>query len=367
MPASRDAPADAGPGRSGLARRGRGAVGSPAPRYAAARREAFDDGWTDTDPRLEPLPTTVTVEHARRAISRNESPDVPFEQSINPYRGCEHGCAYCYARPTHAYMDLSPGLDFESRLFAKPDAPALLRQELAAPGYRCTPIALGTNTDPYQPIERDWRITRGILEVLCEHRHPFTIVTKSALVERDLDLIGPMAAQGLARVHLSVTSLDRRLARRLEPRAAAPERRLAAIGALAQAGVPTGIMFAPVVPALNDHELEAVLAAASRAGATLAGYVVLRLPREVSPIFREWLDAHAPLAARRVMARVHDLRGGVDNDARFGSRMRGGGPFAALLATRFSGACRRLGLGVDEPPLDVSRFRPPRGPQLALF
>jgi DNA repair photolyase len=314
------------------------------------------------------LPTQVTIDRPRTVIARNDSPDVPFEQSLNPYRGCEHGCAYCYARPTHAYLDLSPGLDFESKLFAKPDAAEILRRELGAAGYRCRPIALGTNTDPYQPIERDWRITRAVIEVLSECRHPFTIVTKSALVERDLDLIGPAAARGLVEVYISVTSLDRQLVRGLEPRAAAPQRRLQVISTLAAAGIPVGVLFAPVIPALNDHELEAVLAAAAAAGARHAGYVLLRLPREVNEIFKEWLAVHVPLRAQHVLGRIRDMRDGADSDSTFGRRMRGTGVFAELLRQRFDSACRRSRLVRSERALDTNQFRAPRlNGQLDLF
>ena len=346
--------------------------------YGAARPASA----ADADDELPPLQTTVSIQQARTIISRNESPDIPFTQSINPYQGCEHGCVYCYARPSHAYLDLSPGLDFETKLFAKPNAAALLRAELAKPGYVCDPIALGTNTDPYQPIEREWKVTRSILEVLAETGHPFSIVTKSALVERDLDLIAPMAARNLARVYVSVTTLDRELARTLEPRAAAPQRRLATIRALAQAGVPVGVMVAPIIPQLNDRDLEAILEAAAAAGARHAGWVLLRLPREVAPLFRDWLDAHHPLRAEHVMSLVRQMRGGRDNDPRFGARMRGSGPYADLIEQRFALACRRFGLARDREPLDRTQFRPPavsasgprrprgpghRGGQLDLF
>ncbi|MGE0384514.1 MAG: PA0069 family radical SAM protein [Gammaproteobacteria bacterium] len=365
-----DEPIDPGAGAnesSPRPRRGRGANSTPAPRYLQERRERFDDGWRDEDPALEPLPTTVAIERPRTIISRNASPDVPFEQSLNPYRGCEHGCSYCYARPTHAYMDLSPGLDFETRLFAKPDAPRLLERELAAPGYRCRPIALGANTDPYQPIERRHRITRAVIEVLAACRHPFTIVTKSALVERDLDLLAPLAAQKLVEVFVSVTTLDRGLARRMEPRAAAPQRRLETIGALRAAGVPVGVLFAPVIPALNDHELEAVLQAAVEHGAGCAGYVLLCLPREVEPVFVQWLRAHEPLRADRVLGRVESMRGGARNDAAFGSRMRGSGVFADLLRKRFERACARAGITRSRRDLDTTLFRPPGQAQLELL
>jgi len=345
--------------------RGRGATFNPQNRFRREGREAYDDGWpAPTEaamPDAEParLRTTVTIQPARTLIAHNSSPDIPFTQSINPYQGCEHGCIYCYARPTHAYHDLSPGLDFETRLFAKPNAPTLLRAELAKRDYRCEPIALGTNTDPYQPIEREWKITRGILEVLAEHEHPFTIVTKSALVERDLDLIAPMAAKNMARVYISITTLDKELARSLEPRAATPPRRLQAILALSDAGVPVGVLAAPVIPQLNDRDLEGILEAAAANGARHAGWIMLRLPLEVAPLFRDWLDAHYPLRAEHVMSVLRQLRGGRDYDARFGARMRGTGPFAELIEKRFALACRRLRLNRDREPLDTSRFRPP--------
>lgn len=350
-------------------RRGRGAGLSPDPRYLGERREAFDDGWTPDEAASAPPATRVDIEQARSILSTNDSPDIPFEQSINPYRGCEHGCVYCYARPSHAYLDLSPGLDFETRIFAKANAAELLRQALARPGYRPRVIALGANTDPYQPVERTQRITRGILEVLAEHRHPVTVVTKSAMVERDLDLLAPMGAAGLAEVHLSVTTLDRRLARRLEPRATAPQRRLAALASLAAAGVPAGVMFAPVIPALNDHDLEAVLEAAAGAGARRAGYVMLRLPHEVGTLFRQWLADHEPLKAQRVMNRINDVRGGRDNDPRFGSRLAGEGVFAELVRRRFEQACARLGLDTGPGRLDCGQFQRPvlPGGQLELW
>ena len=368
-------PADPGP--AGIARRGRGATLDPANRFRRDTREAVDDGWAPPppEPGTEPsrqVRTTVTVQLARTIIARNDSPDIPFTQSINPYQGCEHGCIYCYARPSHAYLDLSPGLDFETKLFAKPDAAKLLRAELAKPGYACDPIALGSNTDPYQPIEREWKVTRSILEVLAETRHPFSIVTKNALVERDLDLIAPMAAAGLARVYLSITTLDADLARKLEPRASAPARRVNALRALASAGVPTGVMVAPVIPQLNDRDLEAILESAAAAGATQAGWIMLRLPREVAPLFRDWLATHYPDRAAHVMSVVNDLRGGRDYDSGFGTRMRGTGVYADLIARRFEVACRRLGLdaGRGRSPLDRSQFRPPAGDdgrQASLF
>ncbi len=354
--------------RGAVAERGRGATFNPVNRFRREGREAYDDGWPQSVAEGEsadgavppPLATTVSIQRARTIIARNESPDLPFTQSINPYQGCEHGCVYCYARPSHAYLDLSAGLDFETKLFAKPDAVELLRAELGQSGYRCDPIALGTNTDPYQPIEREWRITRGILQVLATHEHPFTIVTKSALVERDLDLIAPMAAKNMARVYVSITNLDRDLARTLEPRAAAPHRRLRAIRALADAGVPVGVLVAPVIPQLTDQDLEAVLDAAAAHGARHAGWIMLRLPREVAPLFRDWLDAHYPLRATHVMSLVQQLRGGRDNDPNFGSRMRGTGTFADLIEKRFALACRRLGLNRERTSLDTTRFRPPK-------
>ena len=350
--------------------RGRGATFNPANRFRREGREAYDDGWAppaedsaadeEYPPISSQIKTMVTIQPARTIIAHNVSPDVPFNQSINPYQGCEHGCIYCFARPTHAFHDLSPGLDFETKLFAKPNAPALLRAELGKPGYVCDPIALGTNTDPYQPIEREWKVTRGILEVLCEHEHPFTIVTKSALVERDLDLIAPMAAKNMARVYISITTLDKALARSLEPRAATPPRRLQAIRTLSDAGVPVGVLAAPVIPQLNDSDLEAILEAAAAHGARHAGWIMLRLPREVAPLFRDWLDAHFPLRAEHVMSVLRQLRGGRDYDARFGERMRGTGPFAELIEKRFALTCKRLGLNRDREPLDTSRFRPPQ-------
>jgi DNA repair photolyase len=347
------------------AERGRGATFNPGNRFRRESRESYDDGWAaPADDAADDLPpgvrTTVAITRARTIIARNSSPDLPFNQSINPYQGCEHGCVYCYARPTHAYLDLSPGLDFETRLFAKPDAAALLRAEIGRPGYVCDPIALGTNTDPYQPIEREWKITRQVLEVLVEHEHPFTIVTKSALVERDLDLIAPMAARNMARVYISITNLDRDLHRALEPRAAAPQRRLEAIRTLSGAGVPVGVLVAPVIPQLTDQDLEQILEAASAHGATSAGWIMLRLPLEVAPLFRAWLDAHHPLRAQHVMSVLQQLRGGHDYVAEFGTRMRGTGLFAELVERRFALACRRLGLNRERHPLDVTRFRPPR-------
>ena len=351
--------------RTDLVERSRGATNAPQVRFEKEAREAFDDGWTSEDEAPSPRETTVTEERARTIISRNDSPDVPFTQSINPYRGCEHGCVYCYARPSHAYLELSPGLDFETRLFAKVNAVDLLRRELGARGYVPSPIALGANTDCYQPAERRYRLTRGILEVLAECSHPVTIVTKSALVERDLDLLAPMAKKNLAKVFVSIGSLDRALARRLEPRASSPQRRLDVLRALSGAGIPCGVMVAPIVPALSDKSIEEVLEAASEAGAGSAAYIVMRLPNELKEIFREWLAVHYPLRADHVMSVVNQLRGGRDNDPRFGERMTGTGLFADLLGKRFAIACKRLGIdgrdtgGRDAPGLDTTLFRPP--------
>ena len=371
MPPNRVLPPDVDPRTlERTARKGRAAATNAAGRFESQGREATDDGWGGFDEPLPAVATTVAVDTARTIISRNDSPDIPFDQSINPYRGCEHGCVYCYARPSHGFLGLSAGLDFETRLFAKPDAAALLRAELRAADYRPKVIALGTNTDPYQPIERDYGVTRSLLEVLAECDHPVTIVTKSARIERDIDLLAPMAGKNLVQVFLSVTTLDRDLARRLEPRASAPARRLEAIRRLHALGVPVGVMSAPVIPVLTDAELEAILAAARDAGATSAGYVLLRLPYEIKDLFKQWLALHAPLAAEHVMARVHDIRAGKDNDARFGTRMRGQGIYADLIRHRFQLACRRLGLTYrDRPRLDTTRFRPPAasGDQLNFF
>ncbi len=339
-------------------------------RFNLPRTEA-DGDWLDARADIDgappPLATSVTVEHPRTIIARNTSPDVGFDRSINPYRGCEHGCIYCFARPSHAFHDLSPGLDFESRLFAKPDAPALLRAELARRQYEVRPMALGTNTDPYQPIERDWRITRGILEVLRDTHHPLTITTKSDRVVRDLDILAPMAAQGLAAVAVSVTSLDPAVARTLEPRAPHPERRLAAVRALADAGVPAYVSIAPVIPAITDHELEHLVERAARAGARACFFIPVRLPHEVAPLFRAWLDTHYPDRAGKVMATIQSLRGGRDNDPGFFTRMQGQGPWAELMRTRFRIACRRHGLVNRGVTLRCDLFRPPAGPQGELF
>lgn len=340
--------------------KGRGAPSNPSGRFDREQTERIDDGWYAEETPAS-IATTVEPDHARSIITTNDSPDIPFDYSINPYRGCEHGCPYCYARPSHAYLGLSPGLDFETRLFYKEDATRLLEAELARPGYVCKPIALGTNTDPYQPVERRLRVTRSILEVLARCRHPVTIVTKGALVLRDLDLLADLARDRLVTVAVSVTTLDVELKRVLEPRAASPEARLRTIRELNGAGVPTGVMVAPVIPALTDHEMERIVDAAADAGAPWAAYVVLRLPYEVKDLFREWLAQHRPDRARHVMSVVQSLRGGRDNDARFGSRMRGTGPFAQLLHARFQLACRRRNLGRERvQPLETALFRRPR-------
>lgn len=345
--------------------RTRGALSNREGRYAASVSRAEDDGWAQPGAEPEEAPrraTEMLVDHSRRIITRNASPDVPFAQSINPYKGCEHGCIYCFARPTHSYLDLSPGLDFETKIAWKPDALALLRAELAKPGYRVEPIAFGTNTDPWQPLDRETGSTRALLELLYECRHPITVVTKGTLVLRDVDLLAKFARENLVRVYLSITTLDNALKAKLEPRAAAPATRLRALRELSAAGVPTGVLFAPAIPFVNDHELEAVLEASREAGAETAGYLLLRLPHEVKDLFAEWLQVHYPDRAARVMAVIRDARGGGDNDPRFFHRHRGQGAYAELLARRFAVALKKYGyLARDErAPLDVSRFRPPR-------
>ncbi len=349
-------------------RRGRGAGINPGGRFEPTAVTAFDDGWESADD-LPPLKTTVQFEKARTIITRNESPDISFDRSINPYRGCEHGCSYCFARPTHAYMGLSPGLDFETRLFVKPNAAELLERELGAPSYQPKTIAIGTNTDPYQPIEREHRITRQILEVLAKTGHPVGIVTKSALVTRDIDILAPMAAQGLAKVAISVTTLDRRTARAMEPRASTPGRRLDAIRQLAEAGIPTGVMVAPIVPVITDSEIERILEAAHAAGATEAGYVLLRLPLEVSEVFRDFLLRAFPDRYRHVMNVLRSMRGGKDYDAEWGKRMRGTGPYAWQIGRRFEMAAKRIGLNKHRVKLTTEHFRKPAngGVQLSLF
>ena len=321
--------------------RGRGAQSNASGRFERLSTEAFDDGWGMEDESPPKLTTTLTAETARVIITRNDSPDVRFDRSINPYRGCEHGCIYCYARPAHAYMGLSPGLDFESKLFFKPGAAALLERELSKPRYEVATIHIGGNTDPYQPAERELKITRSVLEVLQRFNHPLSIITKSALIGRDADILGPMSERGLALAFVSVTTLDRKLARAMEPRAATPERRLEAVAALRAAGVKVGVLFAPVIPGLNDHELEAVLARAAEAGATMASYVVLRLPLEIKDLFREWLDEARPDRAKRVMSLVRQMRGGKDYDSDWRQRMKGQGPLADLIRQRFDRAAAR--------------------------
>ncbi|MBI3774020.1 MAG: PA0069 family radical SAM protein [Gammaproteobacteria bacterium] len=348
--------------------KGRAAPGNAEGRFSAWQRDAFDDGWGTVDEAAAPLRTAVSIDTARSVITYNTSPDIPFDRSINPYRGCEHGCIYCFARPTHSYLGLSPGLDFESRLFYKPDAPQRLVEELRASGYRAQPIALGINTDAYQPVERKLGLTRRLLEVLAEYRHPVSLVTKSALIERDLDILEPMARAGLVSVAISITTLDRNLARRMEPRAAAPQRRLEILGALKAAGVPAGVLVAPIIPVLTDPELESVLEAARNAGADYAGYVMLRLPHELRELFTDWLHEQFPLKATHVLTRVREVRGGQLNDANFGSRMTGQGEYARLVARRFEIAHKRLHYH-SWPELHSERFFVPArtGDQLDLF
>jgi DNA repair photolyase len=385
------------------ARRGRGAVSNLQGRYEVLAREAVDDGWSQAQPEhpagdpghadnaedgskgieaavgseerredAQPAPalkTEVIEERAKSILTRNQSPDVPFSISLNPYRGCEHGCIYCFARPTHSYLGLSPGLDFESRIYAKIDAPELLRQELAKKSYIPEPIALGVNTDAYQPCERELRLTRRLLEVLSECEHPVALITKSSLIERDIDLLRDMAAKRLVAAAVTITTLDHSISRTLEPRAAAPARRLRVIRALSDAGIPVGVSVAPIIPFVTEPELEKVLAAAAEAGAINAGYVVLRLPWEVSPLFRQWLEAHFPERAQRVMNRVREMRGGKDYDASFGKRMHGEGVWADMIRQRFEKCVARMGLGVRSgrfSSLDTSRFRPPAPPPGAV-
>ncbi len=349
-------------------RRGRGATSNASGRYEPLARIAFDDGWQSLDD-LPPFKTTVTMDATRKIITRNESPDISFDRSINPYRGCEHGCIYCFARPTHAYLGLSPGLDFESKLFVKPNAPQLLERELSAAGYQPRTIAIGTNTDPYQPIEREHRVMRGILEVLERTGHPVGIVTKSALILRDLDILSRMAKRNLVKVALSVTTLDPKLARVMEPRAATPARRIDALRDLSAAGVPTSVMVAPVIPAINDAEIERILDTAAAIGVTGAGWVLLRLPLEVRDLFREWLMTNFPDRCRHVFKLVRDTRGGKDYDSGWGKRMSGGGPVAWMIGRRFEAACDKLGLNKSRKKLTTEHFRPaPRQTdQLSLF
>ena len=349
--------------------KGRGSSENPQNRFERLHRETYDDGW-ERDEDANPGPRTeVTLTQARSIISRNDSPDVPFSQSINPYQGCEHGCIYCYARPSHTFLGLSPGLDFETKLFAKANAVELLRAELSRSGYRCELISLGANTDPYQPIERKYRITRGILEVLAECNHPVGIVTKSAMVERDLDLLAPMAKKNLVHVFLSIGTLDRDIMRTLEPRTSAPRRRLETLQALTEAGVPCGVLVAPLIPFLNDQDMETVLGEAAARGASMAGYIILRLPHELKQLFKDWLDRHHPLKAAHIMSQIRQMRGGRENDPRFGTRMSGEGIFADLQEKRFRIACERHGFNMrGRNQLDASQFRPPQGAgQMKLF
>ena len=349
-------------------RKGRGAHSNASGRYEPLARIAFDDGWRTLD-ELPAFKTTVQTDATRKIITRNSSPDIGFDRSINPYRGCEHGCVYCFARPTHAYLGLSPGLDFESKLFVKPEAAELLEKELASPNYSPKVIAIGTNTDPYQPIERRYKVMRRILEVLDRAGHPVGIVTKSALVLRDLDILARMAERNLAKVALSVTTLDPELARKLEPRAATPMRRLETLRRLSQAGVPTTVMVAPIIPALNDSEIERILDRAQAAGCKEAGYVLLRLPLEVRDLFKEWLVANYPDRANHVFKLIRDMRGGKDYDSEWGKRMKGTGPYAWLIGRRFEVACERLGLNTAKLQLSTEHFRHPRpdDAQLSLF
>ena len=353
---------------SGHVARGRASVSNRVGRFETHEREAVEDGW-DIPEDLPPLRTETSIERPRRVITRNTSPDISFERSINPYRGCEHGCIYCFARPTHAFLGLSPGLDFETRLIARPEAPEVLVRELGAKSYSPAVIAIGTNTDPYQPIERQHRIMRRLLEVLYEHRHPVAVVTKGTLIERDADILGEMGRLGLARVGISVTTLDQHVSRLMEPRVPAPRRRLRTIRTLTDAGCPVRVMVSPVVPALTDHELETILEAGADAGAVAASWIMLRLPREVAELFREWLETNVPDRAQRVMGRVRSLHGGRDYDPEWGKRLTGEGAFADLVRHRFAIATRRLGLARTLPPLRTDLFRLPEKPgdQLSLF
>jgi DNA repair photolyase len=352
---------DAAPGATVQAdrRNGRGATLNPDGRYEPHQRESFYDGWDMVE---EPpaLKTEVTIEKPRTIIARNDSPDISFDRSINPYRGCEHGCVYCFARPTHAYQGLSPGIDFETKLFAKPNAPELLEKELARPGYKPAVMAMGTNTDPYQPIERKFRITRGILEVLSRTSHPVGIVTKSALITRDIDILGPMADRGLAKAAVSITTLDPKLARRMEPRAATPKKRLDTIRQLAEAGIPVAVMVAPIIPAITDHEIEEILRAAYAAGARSAGYVLLRMPHEIKDLMHGWLEEHYPDKLKHVFSLVQDSRGGKVYDASWGKRMTGVGPYAWMIGRRFEAAAARIGFNKQRRPLRTDLFTPPQ-------
>lgn len=347
---------------------GRGAVSNSAHRFESLDSQPVDDGWARDEVEPTPPDTQVIEQVARTALTRNDSPDIPFDRSVNPYQGCEHGCVYCYARPSHAYHGLSPGLDFETRIIVRPNIAERLREELAKPGYLPEPVALGANTDPWQPVERRLGITRQVLEVLAEARHSLTLVTKSSLVERDMDLLADMARDGLVHAAVSICTLDADLARRLEPRAASPARRLKTLEHLAAAGIPCAVLTAPVIPGLTDPDLERVMEAARDAGAKTAGYVLLRLPHELKQVFQDWLEVHHPLKARHVMSLLRQMREGRENNSEFGLRQRGTGVFADLLARRVALARKRLGLDQGLPPLDCGKFRPPNpGGQYALF
>jgi len=347
---------------------GRGAISNTAHRFESLDRQPVDDGWARDDADLSPQDTQVIEQPARSALTRNDSPDIPFDRSVNPYQGCEHGCIYCYARPSHAYHGLSPGLDFETKIIARPNIAERLREELAKPGYQPAPVTLGANTDPWQPMERRLGITRQVLEVLAESRHPLTLVTKSSLVERDLDLLADMARDGLVHAAVSICTLDAELARRLEPRAASPARRLKTLERLSEAGIPCAVLTAPIIPGLTDPDLEKVMAAARDAGAKTAGYVLLRLPHELKQVFQDWLEAHHPMKAGHVMSLVRQMREGRENNSEFGLRQRGSGVFADLLARRVAVARKQLGLDQTLPPLDCEKFKPPSlGGQLNLF
>lgn len=354
------------------AHKGRGALSNETSRYDSEKRIRTTDGWeaeaaaAAEDDDLPPLRTTLTRDATRTILARNSSPDIPFDRSINPYRGCEHGCIYCFARPTHAYLGLSPGLDFETKILFKPEAAKLLAAELASPKYRCDVIAMGTNTDPYQPVERELKVTRQILRVLSDFNNPVGIVTKNHMVTRDIDILGDMAKRNLVEVFLSVTTLDRDLARAMEPRASTPKRRLDAIRALAEAGIPVGVMTSPMIPGLNDHEMESILEAAMDCGATRAGYIVLRLPLEIKELFEEWLRANRPDRAERVLSLIRQIRGGELYQAEFGKRMKGEGPIAQLLSARFAAAAKRLGLNRTRYRLDTSAFHVPASARTAL-
>ena len=351
--------------------KGRGALSNPEGRFESVRKQAEEDGWdtpVDAEDEPAPLETILKPDPARSIISRNDSPDIPFSQSINPYKGCEHGCIYCYARPSHEYLNLSPGLDFETRIFFKQEAAALLDAELRKPGYRPAAITLGANTDPYQPAERKLGITRSILETLQRFRHPVSIITKSMLVTRDVDILAEMAQDNLATVFVTLTTLDNELKRSLEPRAASPAARLKAMETLAKAGVPVGVMTAPIIPMINDAEMERILERAAAAGASGAGYVLLRLPWQLKDLFREWLATHYPLKAAHVMSLINQSRGGKDYDSGFGTRMRGSGQFADLISKRFALACKRLDLGFQRMRLETMHFRAPSaGGQMGLW